>query len=121
MNTEVKEVTRYKWEYGNFLEFVKKKKLSRAMLYAKTMGIDRRTLVHWVSQPELRDALTDAIDELVEGMKHAGKNDWRMWRELYSMLGLDDVKNLDVTSNGETVSNPYDGLTTEELRKLAGR
>lgn len=70
------------------------------MLYAKTMGIDRRTLRHWIKQPELRDALIDAIDEIVEGMKTAGARDWKMWRELYSMLGLDDVKNIDVTTDG---------------------
>lgn len=98
---EEKGITRFKWEYSNFLDFVKKKKLSRAMLYAKTMGIDRRTLLHWVKQPELQEALIDAIDEIVDGMKTAGARDWKMWRELYSMLGLDDVRNIDVTSDGK--------------------
>jgi hypothetical protein len=94
-------ITRYKWEYSNFLDFVKKRKVSRAIIYAKSLGIERNVLVTWMRQPELREAMTDAIDEVVEGMKSAGHKDWRMWRELYAMLGMDDVKNLDVTSDGK--------------------
>lgn len=100
---EEPEVVRYKWEYGNFLEFVKKRKISRALLYAKSLGIQRKTLVHWMAQPELREALSEAIDEVVDGMKRAGKDDWRMYKELYTMLGLDDIKNIDVTSDGEQI------------------
>lgn len=100
---EEPEVVRYKWEYGNFLEFVKKRKISRALLYAKSLGIQRKTLVHWMAQPELRDALAEALDEIIDGMKTAGKDDWRMYKELYTMLGLDDVKNIDVTSEGEQI------------------
>jgi len=99
-----KEITRYKWEYKNFLDFIKKKKVSRAMLYAKSLGIDRRTLVHWFSQPELRDAMTVALDEVVDGMQRAGKDDWRMYKELYSMLGLDDIKNIDLTTDGQPIN-----------------
>jgi len=111
------EVVRYKWEYGNFLEFVQKRKISRALLYAKSLGIQRPTLVHWMAQPELREALVEALDEVIDGMKKAGKDDWRMYKELYSMLGLDDVKNIDVTTSGEQLG--YKELTVEELRKLA--
>ena len=100
---EPKEVVRYKWEYSQFLEFVKKRKVSRAVVYAKSLGIDRKTLVHWMNQPELRNAMAEAIDEIIDGMKKAGANDWRMYSELYKMLGLDDVKNIDVTSGGDKV------------------
>lgn len=104
-NTEDnKPIVRYKWEYNNFLEYVKGHKVQRAMVYAKTLGIDRRTLANWVNQPELREALTEAIDEVIDGMKQAGKNDWRMYVELYKMLGLDDVKNIDITSEGEKLN-----------------
>lgn len=87
---EVKPVVRYKWEYNNFLEYVKKHKIARALLYAKTLGIDRRTMSNWVHQPELREALAEAMDDLVDNMERAGKNDWRMYLELMKRMGLDD-------------------------------
>lgn len=107
--SEVREVVRYKWEYGNFLEFVKKRKIERAMIYAKSLGIDRKTLVHWFSQPELREAMAQALDQIIDGMQRAGKDDWRMYKELYTMLGLDDIKNVDVTSAGEKLPTPILG------------
>lgn len=102
-NEEVKPITRYKWEYGQFLEFVKKRKVSRAVIYAQMLGIDRKTFVHWLSQPELREAMAESIDELVEGMQKAGSNDWRMYRELLDIMGIQVIKNVDITSGGETI------------------
>lgn len=96
-----KEVKRYKWEYRNFLEFVQKRKVSRAVIYAKTLGIDRRTMVHWLSQPELRDAMAEAIDELVDGMQRAGSKDWRMYRELMEIMGVDKEQKIDITTDGQ--------------------
>jgi hypothetical protein len=104
MNDKPKEITRYKWEYGNFLEFVKKRKVGRAIIYAKALQIDRKTLVHWLSQPELREAMVDSIDELVEGMQRAGSKDWRMYRELMEIMGIDKEQKLDLTSNGQTIN-----------------
>jgi len=108
---EPKEITRYKWEYSNFLEYVKKGKVQRAVIYAKALQIDRKTLVHWLNQPELREAMQDSIDGLVDGMQRAGHNDWRMYRELLKILGVDDETKVDVTSGGEPfniiVSKPY--------------
>lgn len=97
-------ITRYRWEYSNFLEMVKQRKPDNAIIYAQALGIDRRTLVHWMSQPELREAMLEAIDELVKGMKEAGKKDWRMHRELLNILGIKDIKNVDVTSDGEPIN-----------------
>jgi hypothetical protein len=96
-------VTRYRWEYSNFLEYVQKGKVDHAVLYAKSLGIDRRTLVHWLSQPELREAMQKAVDDLVDGMKKAGTKDWRMWREYLKMLGIDDETKIDITTNGEKI------------------
>lgn len=96
-----KGITRYVWEYSQFLEFVKKRKVQRAVIYAQMLGIDRRTFVHWLNQPELREAMAESIDELVEGMQKAGSKDWRMYRELMEIMGIQAVKNVDVTSGGE--------------------
>lgn len=94
-------IKKNKWEYSQFLELVKEKNVQSALLYAQMLGIDRRTLVHWMAQPELKIALMEAVTELAEGMKRAGSKDWRMWRELMNILGIKDVKELDITSGGE--------------------
>lgn len=103
MSDKPKEITRYKWEYGNFLDYVKKGKVDRAVIYAKALQIDRRTLVHWLSQPELREAMQHSIDSLIDGMQRAGKNDWRMYRELLKIMGIDDVQSIDIKSDGEKI------------------
>ena len=101
---ENKPITRYKWEYNNFLEFVKKRKVSRAVIYAKALQIDRRTLVHWLSQDELREALVESIDELVDGMQRAGSKDWRMYRELMEIMGIDKEQKIDLTTDGQPIN-----------------
>lgn len=101
---EPKEIKRYKWEYNNFLEYVKKGKVERAVIYAKALQIDRRTLVHWLSQPELRMAMQASIDQIIDGMQRSGKDDWRMYRELLKILGVDEEMKLDVTSGGEKLN-----------------
>ncbi len=78
-------------------------------------------MAHWANQPELREELAKALDELVDGMKKAGQSDWRMWNELITKIGLDDVKNVDLTSGGEPVASAYKELTVDELRKLAAK
>lgn len=93
-----------KWEFKQFLGFVEGKNLGRALMYAKALGIDRRTMQKWMQQPELARPLIDALDELLSNMQKAGKDDWRMHAELIKMLGLDDVKNIDLTSEGEKIN-----------------
>lgn len=117
---EVKPVVRYKWEYGQFLDFVKKGKVGRAVIYAKALKIDRKTLVHWLSQPELREAMIASIDELVEGMQRAGKNDWRMYRELLKMIGVDDEQIIDIKSDGEAIQ-PATIIDLGNLQNVANK
>lgn len=107
-----REIKRYKWEYGQFLDFVKERKPGRAMIYAKALGIDRRTLVLWMEQPDLRAALAESLDEMLDGMQRAGKEDWRMYREMLRLYGLADKQDVDVTSDGAPINviveSPYD-------------
>lgn len=100
---KVKQVKRNVWEYKKFLALVKQKKIEHAVIYAKALGIQRRTLVHWLSQPELHQALLDSIDGLVDGMKKAGVKDWRMYRELLEILGIDKEQKIDLTSDGQKI------------------
>lgn len=102
-NKETPEIYK-KWEFKQFLGFVEGKNLGRALMYAKALGIDRRTMQKWMQQPELAKPLIDALDELLSNMQKAGKDDWRMHAELIKMLGLDDVKNIDLTSDGEKIN-----------------
>ena len=45
------------------------------------------------------------------------KGEWREIKEMIQEVYGKPKENVDVTSNGESV-NPFNGLTTEELRKL---
>lgn len=90
-----------KWEFKQFLGFLDGKDLGRALMYAKALGIDRRTLMKWLAQPEIAKPLVDSLDRLLDEMKKAGEGDWRMYRELIKILGLDDNEKLDLTTGGE--------------------
>ena len=46
--------------------------------------------------------------------------DWKMIREITEMLYGKPKEIVDVTTQGESI-NPYAALSTEELRKLAGK
>ena len=46
------------------------------------------------------------------------KADWRMIKEITEMLYGKPKESVDVTTGGDKINNPFDGLTTEELRKL---
>ena len=46
--------------------------------------------------------------------------DWKMIKEITEMLYGKPKESVDVTTQGESI-NPYAALTTEELRKLAGK
>lgn len=101
--SDTNEIKRFKWEYKQFLEFVKQRKPQRAMIYAKGLGIDRRTLNKWMEQQELRDAMAEAVDSILEEMQKAGKNDWRMWDKMLELSGITTTKDIDITSGGETI------------------
>jgi len=103
-------IKKFKWEYQQFLDFVKDRKPQRAMIYAKGLGIDRRTLNNWMNQPELRDAMAESVDAILEEMQRAGKNDWRMWDKMLELSGISTVKELDVTSGGETIKGATIGF-----------
>lgn len=94
-----KPILRYRWEYKNFLEYVKKHKIQRAIIYAKTLGIYRRTMSNWANQPELRKALAEAVDAIIDSMEKAGERDWRMHYELLKLCGLNDKDSIDLSSS----------------------
>lgn len=106
-----KDIKRFKWEYTQFLEFVKQRRPERAMMYARMLGIDRRTLVKWMKQKELRDAMAAAVDEILEQMQKAGKDDWRMWARLLEISGITVPEEVDYTSGGDKVVPILGGTT----------
>jgi hypothetical protein len=102
------DIKKFKWEYTQFLEFVKQRKPQRAMIYAKALGIDRRTLTKWMSQQELRDAMADAVDEILAQMQTAGGDDWRMWDRMLELSGVTVSKEVDMNLGGD-----IDGITVK--------
>lgn len=84
------------------------------------------TLRHKIEQASFLD--NDELQAIVDDPKEATllrkfaeatlKADWRMIKEITEMLYGKPKESVDVTTQGESI-NPYVGLTTEELRKLA--
>lgn len=109
------DIKKFKWEYNQFLDFVKQRKPQRAMIYAKTLGIDRRTLNNWMGQPELQEAMADAVDEILVQMQTAGKDDWRMWDKMLQLSGATVTEEVDVTSDGEKLGVTLDDNQIEQL------
>lgn len=93
-----------KWEFKQFLELIKGNDIVEAVLYAKLIGIDNRTLEKWYQQPEMKVALLGALRVIASEMRESGGKDWKMWRELLKLLGIKDENKLDITSDGEKLN-----------------
>ena len=73
-----------------------------------------------LAEPELRKIAEDKDAPLFERKLATAiaKGQWREIKEMIQEVYGKPKENVDVTSNGDSI-NPYAGLTTDELRKLA--
>lgn len=107
---DVNHVKPYKEEEFNaFIDFLNSLgdgKMARGAWYhiAEALGIDRKTLDTWKKHPLAVEATKRAIVSNVNGMLEAGSMDYRMYKDNLKLLGMKyDKKEVDVTSNGNTV------------------
>jgi len=70
-------------------------------VFAEMIGVDMDTLKSWRNTEPVKRALTLGITKAYKEMKKAGKKDWRMWREAMKLAGVEDVQQIDHTSQGE--------------------
>lgn len=73
-------------------------------------------------EPELRKVAEDKDAPLFERKLATAiaKGQWREIKEMIEQVYGKPKESVDVTTQGESI-NPYAALTTEELRKLAGK
>jgi len=75
-----------------------------------------------LSEPELTDVIDDIAAPLFERKLASAIRDgnWLVVREMIDQVYGKAKESVDVTTQGESI-NPYSALSTEELRKLAGK
>ena len=70
---------------------------------ADMLGVHPDTIGRWKNHPEARKLMQKGVKKALKGMKTAGIDDWRMWREYAKLMGLRDVQNVDHTSDGKPI------------------
>lgn len=91
---------------------------------ARYLGVSRDTLYEWAKQHEAFSDIMEWLgseqeDRLINNGLSGAYNP-TIAKLLLAKHGYSEKIETDVTTNGESI-NPYAALTTEELRKLAGK
>jgi hypothetical protein len=109
-------------EFEAFLTILEDTPVNNWTIIAQGLGVDRLTVLRWRKHPRAQKILREALQEAIDGMKQAGKDDWRMWRELAKMFGIEDTNKIEITNLGEVLDN-LEGKKTkyDELGRAARR
>lgn len=99
-------------EFEEFLKQIGNANIKNWSILAEALGVSRATVVRWKQHPLAQQAINQAINESMEGMEKAGKDDWRMYREKAKMLGVKDRQTLE-HEVGEGVTELLDSLQTD--------
>lgn len=97
MNTNVPNVPKepyYETEFEEFLNNIGNSRLKNWSIIAESLGVSRKTITRWKAHPIAKRAIAKAINVNIRKMKEVGKNDWRMYREVLKMLGVNDKQEL---------------------------
>jgi hypothetical protein len=106
-------------EFDAFLKNIGNAKLKTWTVYAKVLGVDRRTIERWKKHPLAQVAIIEAISENLEAMEVDGKGDWRMRREKLKILGVDEETIVKISPTdidgviGKVVKTNYDELSKQ--------
>lgn len=106
-------------EFEEFLKAIGNANIKNWSILAEALGVSRATITRWKQHPLAQQAINTAINESMEGMEKAGKDDWRMHREKMKILGVKDRQTLEHEA-GENISELLDTLQTD-YGKLAER
>ena len=100
---QTKERLNKKAEFEAFLDMLRGESVHHWSQIAETLGIDQGTISEWKKIPQAQKAIRDGVEDALDGMTKAGKDEWRMWESKLKMLGLSPVEKADVTSGGEAL------------------
>ena len=95
---------RKKAEFLAFLDSIRGSTVAHWIQIAETLGVNKDTINRWKKYPEAKEAIRKGIKRAMNGMKRAGKGDWRMWESKLKMLGISPIEKADITSGGAPLS-----------------
>jgi hypothetical protein len=120
---EKPEIDPYKSvEFEEFLKLIEDGAVESWSLVATALGVDPKTIYKWRQHPRAKEAIAKAIVEALKGMKRAGVDDWRMWREYMKILGIKDIVTLEgglnIDAIIERVESNYDDFARKAKEQM---
>ena len=101
-NTNTVKNVRKKLEFEEFIKMIEEKQVHTWVMCARALNVRPATITEWKKHPKAKKAIIRGIDEALENMQRAGKDDWRMWREKLRLLGVDKEYKFEHHSKGLT-------------------
>ena len=98
-----------KEEFEAFIELLRGNTTAHWVQVANALGIEKGTITQWKKHPLAQKAIRDGIENAMEGMEKAGKDDWKMWESKLKMLGVSPIEKSDIQSGGEPLPAPIYG------------
>lgn len=103
--TEITVVEPYKKEkFSAFLDMLRGESVHYWIQIAEILGVEDKTIRTWREHPAAKKAIRDGIENILDNMTKAGKDDWRMWDAKAKMLGLTQITKIDHTTKGEKIT-----------------
>ena len=110
-----------KVEFDEFLKNIGNAKLKNWTIYAKVLGVSRKTIQRWKKHPLAQSAITEAISENLEAMEKTGKEDWKMHREKLKMFGIEEETTVKISPTDiDGVIGKIQKTNYDELAKTIG-
>ncbi len=74
--------------FRRFIKLIKEDKFTSAIITARTLGIGRATVYHWLSRPKVQELLEGTIDQYVSKIEKS--KDWKAQAYLLDKLTPQD-------------------------------
>jgi len=95
----------YKEEkFAVFLDMLRGESVHYWQQIAEILEVSQDTITSWKRHPSAKKAIRDGIENVLDNMTKAGKDDWRMWDAKAKMLGLTQIQRIDHTTKGKAIS-----------------
>ena len=107
-------------EFKKFIATLEVGSIGHWVEIAKAIGVSRDTITEWMKLPQAQEARKKGIDFALEQMEHAGKKDWRMWKDKLSLLDVQATEKKDITTGGDPLDfkiEIVDASDTEAIDK----
>lgn len=83
-------------KFETFLALIESQNIDSWMSIAEAVGVSRKTIYEWRKHPQAQLATSRAIAKCIRKMEEVGADDWKMWRERLTMLGVTKKESVEV-------------------------